>query len=161
MAYGLNDEEPCARAEEGADFGEGALRIGNLVNDGKSQDEVDLLIPVFKADGMVGAYVSLDSIGQAGPGGALFQGVDHSLLEVHGDDFAGFAYHLGHGQGEVAHAGSKIEGGHARFEVRGEDGLGILDETAKGADQEISYPPGAYVIIGHKVPPCVLVERTV
>ncbi len=142
----LGDQERGPRLEQLVDFPQESGQVAHLVQHGERQGEIEAAVPSSQADGVLGGFVGLDPVCQAGLGRSPAEHSKHAGLHVHADHFAAGTDHLGHGQAEETHRAADVQDCHAGPDVGRQDLVRVVQELPEPVGQEVARPHGTNVL---------------
>ncbi len=96
MSPGFGQQEGGARFEQLIDFAEEVRGIGDLVQHGERQGEVEGRRAPRQTNGALRRYLGLDAVGQPGLRGAPAEHLEHFRLHVNANYLAAGPHHLRH-----------------------------------------------------------------
>ncbi len=145
MSFRLREQKERAGFHRTMDLGKKTASIGNFVNHGKRQTEIDLAVILPDVKGLLRRFDRHDAIEHASFLGALPEFLQHLLLDVHADHFSVRPDPPCERKREIAHSRTDLEYRHALAHVRTKNLLRRVAEFPERDEQKVSHPPGTDV----------------
>ena len=139
----LGQEQTSRRVQDISYLPEKPPLVCDLVDDPEGQSKVHFLIHPY---GFNAAEMGLDPIGDASPPGSPQQGIQHSFLNIRGDDPARGSHEFGKGDCEVTHPGANVENRFPGPHMASQDGIRIMDKPSQRIVEGEAEPPWADMI---------------